>query len=409
MATSDSISEELASVYLSDNASLSSHMDESEFTLWGGESTGDGPEGEQSNYESNPWPDPSPSDPADGGDGDGEVLPIKKIHETVARNWGKRGYTTRYEQAIVLMISWEEHDLGESVEENVRYFRSMWEDLYNYEVRVFKIPEKKPHLALTSCLVELANDDHPDALFIIWYDGHGLEHKDRRGAPRWRSRREKSPEVDSSIISTTLGDCEADILLFNNSCNSLSCDRFNSKGVVECISASAFSTATYGCLSGLDLSPSMTWAIYKILFDQKCVEKGITVPELHRRICLATQWAGSKKYLPDDGIENGILKWRTSYIRTQPVYTRLSADAPGPGGRARSIVLRRLEKKLDLGGGTDKYVQLRLGVPDLRSIDPKAWSDWILAAPSGVWFPRIDTIEEDSVARACDHVNLPPY
>ncbi|RWA05421.1 hypothetical protein EKO27_g9687 [Xylaria grammica] len=376
MATSDSISEELASVYLSDNASLSSHTDESEFTVWGAESTGDGPEDEQSNYESNPWPDPSSSDPADDGDGNDE-----------------RGYTTRYEQAIVLMISWEEHDLGESVEENVRYFRSMWEDLYNYEVRVFKIPEKKPHLALTSCLVELANDDHPNALFIIWYDGHGLEHKDRRGAPRWRPRGEKSPEVDSSIISTILGDCEADILLFNNSCNSLSCDRFNSKGVVECISASAFSTATYGCLSGLDLSPSMTWAIYKILFDQKCVENGITVPELHRRICLATQWAGSKKYLPDDGIKNGILKWRTSYIRTQPVYTRLSADAPGP----------------DLGGGTDKYVQLRLGVPDLHSIDPKAWSDWILAAPSGVWFPRIDTIEEDSVARACDHVNLPPY
>jgi hypothetical protein len=110
--------------------------------------------------------------------------------------------------------------------------------------------------------------------------------------------------VNSSIISTTLGDCEADILLVNNACSSLTCDRFNGTGIVESISASAFNTVTFGSIDGSDLSPSMTWAAHKILSDEKCVKQGITVAELHRRICLATQWAGStkkpKSYGPDD-------------------------------------------------------------------------------------------------------------
>ncbi|KAI0540593.1 hypothetical protein GGR58DRAFT_498945 [Xylaria digitata] len=331
---------------------------------------------------------------------DDELTPIQKIYDGISNNWAQRSYSTRYRRGIVYMISWEEHDLGSSVDETRRQYTLMFESLYNYEVWNFKIPNKKPHLALTRDLIKLAKQDSPETLFIIWYDGHGLEHIDRRGSPRWCSHdNEKTQTVDSSIISTTLSDCEGDILLINNACSSLTCDRFNTKGIVESISASAFNTSTYGAISGNDLSPSMTWAVHKILMDEKCVEQGITIPELHRRICLATQWAGSSNYVdfnelgePEDGID-----WHTSYIRTQPVYTRLSADAPGPDGRTRGIVLRKLVKKLHSDGGTNTFIQVRLGVRDISSIDAKEWTEWIMSAPSGVWFPRINAVEDDSV------------
>ncbi|KAF2964577.1 hypothetical protein GQX73_g8992 [Xylaria multiplex] len=308
-----------------------------------------------------------------------ELSPIQKIHNGVVNNWIKRGYTTRYERVIVLMISWEEHDLGSSVEESRRQYTLMFRSLYNYDVWHFAIPSKKPHIALASELIKLAEQDSPETLFIICG--------------------EESQMVDSSIISTTLSDCEGDILLIINACSSLTCDRFHTKGIVESISASAFNTSTFGSISGNDLSPSMGWAAHKILMGEKCVEEGITIPELHRRICLATQWAGSSNYVdfdelhePEDGID-----WHTSDTRTQPVYTRLSADAPGPGGRTRGIVLRKLVTKPHSAGGTDRFIIVKLGVEDFYSIDAKEWTEWIMSAPSGVWFPKIEAVLNDAV------------
>ncbi|KAI1742156.1 hypothetical protein F4680DRAFT_464087 [Xylaria scruposa] len=217
---------------------------------------------------------------------------LDEINSRVKGTWAYRHDTIRYTQVIVLLISWEEHDLGQELQDAISQYRSTFEYLYKYEVWQFEIPRRKPHVALTSQLLELAKKDSPETLFVIWYDGHGREHQDRKGSPMWCSHgdRKESQTVDSSIISATLSDCEADILLVNNACSSLTCNRFNGKGIVESISASAFDTKTYGSSKPDDLSPSMTWAVLKILRDRRCVEEGITVAELHRKICLAVQW-----------------------------------------------------------------------------------------------------------------------
>lgn len=117
--------------------------------------------------------------------------------------------------------------------------------------------------------------------------------------------------VQSGIISNALSDCEADILLVNNACNSLTCDRFIGTGIVESISASAFNTFTYGSIRNDDLSPSMTWAAHQILSDKRSVEEGITVAELHRRICLGTQWAASDHVPNWNGLDGNISKFYT--------------------------------------------------------------------------------------------------
>ncbi|KAI0096384.1 hypothetical protein GGR51DRAFT_568419 [Nemania sp. FL0031] len=335
-----------------------------------------------------------------------EPSPLESVQTKVDTDWYRRNRPCRYRLAIVLMIYWEEHDFGDEMDEGVNRYEWMFRNLYNYEVRRFKIPRRKPHLALVGELVELMRLDSPETLFIIWYGGHGAEHIDRRGSPQWCSHQDPKEQksVQSGIVSTTLSDCEADILLINDSCNSLTCDRFNGTGVVEAISSSAFSTSTYGSITGDDLSPSMTWAAHKILSSEKCVEEGITVAELHRRICLATQWAGSDKRPhwngldPDDGIPT---IWDQVYIRTQPVYTRLSADPAGPCGRTRSIVLCKLQDPpVDVYQQPETYIRLSLGLDYPENIDSDRVSNWILSAPFDILKVKLEWEKKEEPAHS---------
>ncbi|KAJ2985215.1 hypothetical protein NUW58_g118 [Xylaria curta] len=337
------------------------------------------------------WSTPEPPEPT-------EFASFQRLQSGIFRAWEKR-HTSRYERVIVLIIRWGEHDFDDEVfEKSLHDYETMFTRLYNYDVWRFKIPKKKPRTALANELARLAEKDSPQTLFVIWYDGHGREHEDRRGPPMWCSHGDPkiSQSVDSGILSTNLGDCEADILLFNNACESLACDRFNGGGVIESISASAFKTSTYAAIDASDLSPSMTWAVYRILSDEKCVEHGITAAELHRRICLATQWAGSSRY-PDYGeSDDERVFWCTSDVRTQPVYTRLSADEPGPAGATRSIVLRSLPE----GHGhlandyAPRHIRLELGICNLEDIDPKQWMDWIASAPPSIKSARLEQVHE---------------
>ncbi|KAI0517625.1 hypothetical protein F5B22DRAFT_111793 [Xylaria bambusicola] len=327
--------------------------------------------------------------------------PLQITQDEVKENWVRRSETSRYERVIVLLISWEEHDLP-GLDADQKQFQTTFECLYKYDVWRFKIPMKKPHLALTKKLMDLARADSPETLFIIWYDGHGNEHEDQRGCPRWSSHFEAkmSSTVDSSIISIALADSEADILLINNACSSLTCGRFRGEGIVECISASAFNTSTYGSHKPDDLSLSMSWAALRILRDRKSVEEGISVTELHRQICLAVQWTGGEHPDYDEVNPESQVFWKPRDIRSQPVYTRLSADAVGAHGRTRGIVLRQLKPTM---GSFGDYIhqpdlQIQLKVTSVDEMDSKQWSDWLLSAPPDVLVIRLEGLscEDDN-------------
>ncbi|KAI1111309.1 hypothetical protein F5Y14DRAFT_443390 [Nemania sp. NC0429] len=348
------------------------------------------------------WPD-GPT-PETWGYDDQESL-VQQVGKRVENAWGKRNNPSRYQHVIVLLVHWEEHDLGDSIDECVRKYESMFENLYHYEVWRIKLPGRSQHEAMAKNLLELASRDSPESLFIIWYDGHGIEHGDRRGAPTWSSHRDpkKARILDSTIISAMLGDCESDILLVNNACNSLTCSRFNGKGIVESISASAFQTSTYGAIDPSDPSPSMSWAAHKILSDKRCVDEGITVAELHRRICVATQWGVTSNNPNFNGpdCDEAIATRDESTIRTQAVYTRLSADAASPGGRTRSIVLRKLDIFVPTSHPVSRgELQIRIQVEDPDNIDPKQWADWITSAPQGVLSVQLETPREPETAQS---------
>lgn len=99
-----------------------------------------------------------------------------------------------------------------------------------------------------------------------------------------------------------------------------------------------------------------------------------------------------------------IANWDESTTRTQAVYTRLSADTAGPGGRTRSIVLSKLDKfdKFDKFVPASRTVscgelQLRLKVNDLDNIDPQEWVDWITSAPQCISSVQIETTKEPEI------------
>ncbi|KAI0191447.1 hypothetical protein EV127DRAFT_480388 [Xylaria flabelliformis] len=376
MASAESGCDELASTRLSDVVSVTTSNSTSPES-----STGSLDSDKSTTQLSSNLGDDSPDDACWGTQEaeEDKTRLLDEINNSVKGAWADRHDTARYTEVIVLLISWEEHDLGQDLQDAIRQYTSTFEYLYNYEVWHFEIPSKKPHLALTSQLLELAERDSSETLFVIWYDGHGLEHQDRRGSPRWCSHGNPkiSKIVDSSIISATLSDCEADILLVNNACSSLTCNRFNGKGIVESISASAFDTVTYGSVTPNDLSPSMTWAVLQILRDRR--------------------WGNYEQPDFDETVVSDQVHWKYPNIRTQPVYTRLSAQPAGAHGKTRSIVLGRLEypkRCSESMGRPDMQVQLRVSYPD--RIDPKEWIDWLLSAPSCVEFLRLDINDEET-------------
>jgi hypothetical protein len=84
--------------------------------------------------------------------------------------------------------------------------------------------------------------------------------------------------------------------------------------------------------------------------------------------------------------------------RTQPVYTRLSADAPGQHGRTRSIVLSKLaEIPYVVGHTPETHAQLRIDINKHDNIDPDEWVDWITQAPQCVQRAVLKFVNKDKL------------
>lgn len=343
-------------------------------------------------------------------------LTVQDLERQVLSRWSTR-QDTPYTAVHVLLVRWEECDAESSTEldETTPKLRELFSTIYNFTVTEYHIPSHKPHHALNRRLLELADLDAPETLFIIWYDGHGREHPDRRGAPRWFSgstpeagaASASSPELDSSIVTTVLGACEADVLLVHNSCQSLTTERTSGPGLFDCLSASAFDTYTYGGLN--DHSPSMTWAVVQILGNEAVADGGISVAELHRLVGVATQWAGSPNR---PVVENSKLReWVTTNTRTQPVHTRLSSSSSSSSSGSsktgrRDIRIQKLKPRpsatAEIKAHREQYAEelawgaagfnLRMIVDfeKHRGLDARAWREWILAAPSEVLELKIE-------------------
>lgn len=83
---------------------------------------------------------------------------------------------SRYEKAHVLMLSWEDDNLG--VDREIAHLEYVFSNLYQFDVQRFMIPRKTAGKATTARILSFLENDGPGTLFIVYYAGHArLSHR----------------------------------------------------------------------------------------------------------------------------------------------------------------------------------------------------------------------------------------
>lgn len=91
---------------------------------------------------------------------------------------------TRYQEVYVLLLSWEDDDIG--VDSEVAALEQVFRDLYGFDTGRWKIPSRMSHNALVSRLLSsLIQFESDDKLFITYYGGHGYMNEDRQCVWLW--------------------------------------------------------------------------------------------------------------------------------------------------------------------------------------------------------------------------------
>ncbi len=99
---------------------------------------------------------------------DEHIPSIEKFGEdlqlAITAAWPTR-HGNRYEEAYVLLLSWEDDNLG--VEREIRRLKHLFSVLYRFDVQEFKIPSKTPGKATTSRISNFLENDSPSSLLIV--------------------------------------------------------------------------------------------------------------------------------------------------------------------------------------------------------------------------------------------------
>ncbi len=91
---------------------------------------------------------------------------------------------SRYKEAHVLLLSWEDDDLG--VIDEVNDLQDVFRQSYNYKTDMWKIPGTRSHNSLATRILQfLADYEAKDSLLIVYYGGHGLMNDDRQCIWSW--------------------------------------------------------------------------------------------------------------------------------------------------------------------------------------------------------------------------------
>lgn len=92
------------------------------------------------------------------------------INDAIQAAWPKRG-KIRYSCVLVLLLSWEDDDLGVHTEINT--LQQVFQDMYHFSVTKFMIPSLKPVIEVHKCIMKFLENDAKNILRIVYYGGHG--------------------------------------------------------------------------------------------------------------------------------------------------------------------------------------------------------------------------------------------
>ncbi len=117
----------------------------------------------------------------------GEHIPsIEKFAEdlqiAIEAAWPTR-HSSGYEEVHVLLLSWEEDNLG--VEQEIRRLGKVLSNLYRFDVEQYKIPRKTPGKATISRVSTFLENDSNRNLLIVYYGGHARLSHQSSDPPIW--------------------------------------------------------------------------------------------------------------------------------------------------------------------------------------------------------------------------------
>jgi hypothetical protein len=94
------------------------------------------------------------------------------LNKAVSAAWPKRS-ASRYSAVNVLMLRWET-DKDPIVDGEMSELAGVFSRLYRFNVDTFLIPPEKPQRMLTMKIMRFLEDDNPDTLQIVYYNGHSF-------------------------------------------------------------------------------------------------------------------------------------------------------------------------------------------------------------------------------------------
>ncbi|KAF1846336.1 uncharacterized protein K460DRAFT_356027 [Cucurbitaria berberidis CBS 394.84] len=168
----------------------------------------------------------------------------KDLSAAVQAVWATR-HESRYSDVKVLILSWEDDDLG--VYREIEDLKRTFCDLFHYEVTEWWIPQHKPERKLNLEVGKfLERYDSKDRLLIVYYAGHGFLNEQR--VPMWAANRgPSSPTLPSNSIQSQLEEADSDVLLLLDCCHAAHPTLTDSDhGVTEAIAACGFETTASG-------------------------------------------------------------------------------------------------------------------------------------------------------------------
>ena len=85
----------------------------------------------------------------------------------------------------MLLLSWLTDDLGVTAE--VQRLQHVFQDMYQFQVETYQIPDEKPDRALKGRILEFLVNDQEDTLLILYYAGHARRGPQSNEGPLWFS------------------------------------------------------------------------------------------------------------------------------------------------------------------------------------------------------------------------------
>ncbi|KAL8992322.1 MAG: hypothetical protein Q9169_007189 [Polycauliona sp. 2 TL-2023] len=327
------------------------------------------------------------------------------LNNAAAAAFPRRGLgTTRYSAVYVLLLYWEDDDLG--VVDEIDDLEAVFRDIYGYTVDKWKIPSNNPHNDLAFEIISaLRQLQSPDKLFIVYYGGH---------APS--NRQPGAAKLQWSSLQTMLEEAECDVLVLLDCCaaGSSGGTQDHGRGVTEVIAACGFEA----------IAPpvgehSFTRSLIEELKYLSQRYDSISTVLLHNKVLARIKTSWNPRYASENPQE----------LRRTPIHIYLSEDtkqrcirltplihltaiAPEShlhSSSALSAPLTPPSEDVDMIG-TERTSQSSLGEvwPDREFALPKVlisvalqedqylnvedWSDWVLSVPGLAKYVHIEGV-----------------